>query len=221
MSKFAELPDGTKLEFPDDTQDTIIDSVVKKHLGVSVEEPSQAKTFAKNAVENALPTLGAIGAGGLAIASLPATAPALAALGVGVGAGFLGGAAVDKLQGMAGEYIPEDIRNTLGFDKETREAEDKAHPYTAFAGRLAPSLAAFRPGALPNIVDDAGKVVLSSNAQRAGMAGIGSGLEAGVEYMSEGKIDPVKVAMAGAFQGVAATPTWLGKKLMPTAKSHH
>lgn len=221
MSKFAELPDGTKLEFPDDTQDTIIDSVVKKHLGVSVEEPSQAKTFAKNAVENALPTLGAIGAGGLAIASLPATAPALATLGVGVGAGFLGGAAVDKLQGMAGKYIPEDVRNTLGFDKETREAEDKAHPYTAFAGRLAPSLAAFRPGALPNIVDDAGKVVLSSNAQRAGMAGIGSGLEAGVEYMSEGKIDPVKVAMAGAFQGVAATPTWLGKKLMPTAKSQH
>ena len=35
MSKFVELPDGTKLEFPDDTEDTIIDSVVKKHLGVS------------------------------------------------------------------------------------------------------------------------------------------------------------------------------------------
>ena len=39
MSKFAELPDGTKLEFPDDTQDSVIDSVVKKHLGVSAPVP--------------------------------------------------------------------------------------------------------------------------------------------------------------------------------------
>jgi len=34
MSKFAELPDGTRLEFPDDTEDSVIDGVVKKHLGV-------------------------------------------------------------------------------------------------------------------------------------------------------------------------------------------
>ncbi len=32
MSKYAQLPDGTTLEFPDDTQDSIMDSVVKKHL---------------------------------------------------------------------------------------------------------------------------------------------------------------------------------------------
>lgn len=35
MAKYAELPDGTRLEFPDDTQDSVIDSVVKKHLGIS------------------------------------------------------------------------------------------------------------------------------------------------------------------------------------------
>ena len=34
MAKYAELPNGTLLEFPDDTQDSVIDSVVKKHLGV-------------------------------------------------------------------------------------------------------------------------------------------------------------------------------------------
>jgi hypothetical protein len=36
MAKFAELPDGTRLEFPDNTSDSVIDSTVKKHLGVSV-----------------------------------------------------------------------------------------------------------------------------------------------------------------------------------------
>ena len=35
MAKYAELPDGTRLEFPDDTQDSVIDSVVKKHLNIS------------------------------------------------------------------------------------------------------------------------------------------------------------------------------------------
>ncbi len=42
MSKFAELPDGTKLEFPDDTTDDVIDSTVKKHLGVSATPKSLA-----------------------------------------------------------------------------------------------------------------------------------------------------------------------------------
>ena len=42
MSKFAELPDGTKLEFPDDTTDDVIDSTVKKHLGVSATSKSLA-----------------------------------------------------------------------------------------------------------------------------------------------------------------------------------
>ena len=42
MSKFAELPDGTKLEFPDDTTDDVIDSTVKKHLRVSATPKSLA-----------------------------------------------------------------------------------------------------------------------------------------------------------------------------------
>jgi len=37
MAKFAELHDGTKLEFPDDTPESVIDGVVKKHLGVSAK----------------------------------------------------------------------------------------------------------------------------------------------------------------------------------------
>lgn len=36
----AELPDGTILEFPDNTPDSVVDSVVRKHLGVQAE-PTQ------------------------------------------------------------------------------------------------------------------------------------------------------------------------------------
>lgn len=32
MARYAELPDGTRLEFPDNTADAVIDSVVKSHL---------------------------------------------------------------------------------------------------------------------------------------------------------------------------------------------
>lgn len=32
MAKYAELPDGTRLEFPDDAADAVIDRVVKQHL---------------------------------------------------------------------------------------------------------------------------------------------------------------------------------------------
>jgi len=66
MSKFAELPDGTKLEFPDDTQDSVIDSVVKRHLGVSVEQPkdtitSGLQTIGKRAVGSFAGDLAAAG----------------------------------------------------------------------------------------------------------------------------------------------------------------
>lgn len=35
MSKHAQLPDGTVLEFPDETADDVMDRVVKQHLGVA------------------------------------------------------------------------------------------------------------------------------------------------------------------------------------------
>lgn len=228
MSKFAELPDGTKLEFPDDAEDSVIDSVVKKHLGVSVEEPtepSQLATFGKNVVESIVPSATGLmtGVKGASMAAavtppvLPVVGPfakPIAGIAGGLVGGVLGGMGGQYLQGQATKYVPDEVKTALGFDEATRKAEDKAHPLTAFAGKLAPNLAAFRPGALPNIVDDAGKVVLSSNAQRAGMAALGGGMEAGTEFVQEGKVDPAKVAMAAAFQGIAATPTKLGKKLI-------
>lgn len=41
MAQYAELPDGTRLEFPDDTSPQVIQSVVKRHLGVATQPEQQ------------------------------------------------------------------------------------------------------------------------------------------------------------------------------------
>jgi hypothetical protein len=41
----AELPDGTELEFPDDTPDDVVDRVVKQHLGQSKPQASWEETL--------------------------------------------------------------------------------------------------------------------------------------------------------------------------------
>jgi hypothetical protein len=207
-------------------------SKILKHLGTSsieepVSEPSQAKTFGKSFVESIVPSAAGLAAGvkGAALGAsimppvLPVVGPFAKPLGGlvgGIAGGVLGGTAGQTAQDFVTQYIPEEFKQSLGMDEATRAAENEAHPLTAFAGHMAPNLAAFRPGALPALVDDAGKVVLSSGAQRAGMAGVGGGMEAGAELLQDGKIDPAKVGMAAAFQGVAATPTKFGKKLMNT-----
>lgn len=64
MSKFAELPDGTKLEFPDDTEDSVIDKTVKAHLGISAPttEKSDAQKFGDWALDKAGGAVGALSA---------------------------------------------------------------------------------------------------------------------------------------------------------------
>lgn len=205
-------------------------SKILKHLGTSsveepVQEPSQAKTFGKSFVESIVPSAAGLAAGvkGAALGAsvtppvLPVVGPFAKPLGGlvgGIAGGVLGGMAGQTAQDFATKFVPDEWKQAMGMDEATRAAETEAHPLTSFAGHLAPNLAAFRPGALPALVDDAGKVVLSSGAQRAGMAGVGGGMEAGAELLQEGKIDPAKVAMAAGFQGIAATPTKFGKKFM-------
>lgn len=205
-------------------------SKILKHLGTSsveepVQEPSQAKAFGKSFVESVVPSAAGLAAGvkGAALGAsvtppvLPVVGPFAKPIGGlvgGIAGGVLGGVAGHTAQNFATKFVPDEWKQAMGMDEATRAAETEAHPLTSFAGHLAPNLAAFRPGALPALVDDAGKVVLSSGAQRAGMAGVGGGMEAGAEFLQEGKIDPAKVVMAAVFQGIAATPTKFGKKFM-------
>ncbi len=199
-------------------------SKILKHLGTSSESTSALAAGAKSAVENTVPALGGLAAGGAAIA---AGAPLIAgsgpfapvtALGLGLAGGFAGSSALHALQNQVTGMIPDSIKEATGFGKEQRALETKEHPYASFAGQLAPNLAAFRPGAVAPIVDQAGKTILGSTGQRVAMGGIGGAVEAGSELINEGKIDPLKIGMAATMQGVAATPTALGRKLMMTPK---
>lgn len=187
---------------------------------------SQLAAGGKAAVESTLPSAAGLasainlGRGGAMLGGAVAGAPGAVIGGIGGGllGGFGGGAAAQKLQEKAAEYIPESVKETLGFGKEQRILETQQNPYTSFAGALAPNLAFFRPGAIEPLIDKAGKTILSPMAQRGLMAGAGGGLEAGQELMTEGSIDPAKVAMASAFQGIAATPTRLGRKFASFAE---
>lgn len=44
MAKYAQLSDGTRLEFPDETAPEVMDRAVKQHLGVSGQQAQQPKT---------------------------------------------------------------------------------------------------------------------------------------------------------------------------------
>ena len=184
------------------------------------DESSALKAGAKSAIESTIPAMGGLAGAGAAItygapliAASGPFAPATA-IGLGLAGGFGGSYLAGQAQDVATSQIPESVKQATGFDAETRQAEQEQHPYASFAGSLAPNLAAFRPGSLAPIVTQAGKVI-SPLTQRLGMAGLGAGIEAGQEAYQGQPIEPWKVAAAGAFQGVAATPTRLGKKFFP------
>lgn len=182
------------------------------------EETSALKAFGKSAVESTVPAttgLYAAGQGARLGFAIPAPLPAkvLGAVAGGLVGGIGGGMLGEEAQQFVGQYIPEGFKEQLGFGKEQRAQETTEHPYASFAGQLAPNLAFFRPGAVAPIVDQAGKTILGSSAQRAMMGAAGGGIEAGTELATEGKIDPLKVGMAGAFQAAAPVSTKLGKKV--------
>lgn len=188
-----------------------------------VEQPSQEPTsalsaFTKSAAESIVPSAtGLVGAGkGARLGfSVPGPLPVKVGGAIigGLGGGIAGGMLGEEAQQFVGKYIPEEFKQELGMDKEQRALETKEHPYASFAGQLAPNLAAFRPGAVAPIVNEAGKTILGSGAQRAVMGAAGAGIEAGSELVTDGKVDPVKLAMAGAFQAGAPVSTRLGKRL--------
>lgn len=195
------------------------DSLSTKEPVKSEPEPTSAlAAFGKSAVESIVPsTTGLIAAGkgarmGMALPG-PLPVKVVGAVGGGLLGGVAGGMLGEEAQQFAGKYIPEEFKKELGMDTAQRALETKEHPYASFAGQLAPNLAAFRPGAVAPIVNEAGKTILGSGAQRALMGGAGAGIEAGTELVSEGKVDPVKMAMAGAFQAGAPVATRLGKRL--------
>ena len=122
---------------------------------------------------------------------LPVTAGAIELAG-GLGGAFLASGAAQKVTDWMHEvFDPQDYAQ--------RKAEKEAHPYEAFAGQTLASLAGMSPKVAPEI---AGKFMTKPAMQRATSAALQTGIEAGTEYFTEGKVDPIKLGVA-ATTGVA------------------
>jgi len=109
-------------------------SKILKHLGTSSEETSGLAAAGKSALENTLPSLGGLAAGGAAIAAgsplIAASGPfaPATALALGLGGGLAGSSAVHAAQNYLTGMIPESIKEATGFGKEQRAQETEEHP---------------------------------------------------------------------------------------------
>lgn len=207
------------------TKEEMVSSVADEPISkgfTPVEEDGNSnatKAFVKSAVENTVPSVAGLAAfapgamGGAAMGSVGGP------IGSGIGA-IIGGVAASlgvgyvahKAQESITKDIPKSIKEATGMDKATRKQEEKEFPTASFAGQLAPNLLTFRPGSLET-VKMAGREV-GPWAQRAILAISGGAFEVGIEEYNGEKLDPKKIALSAVFQGVAATPTKLGEKVM-------
>ena len=127
----------------------------------------------------------------------PAAIPVLGFTGGLIGA-FGASSAVTALGDKAHKVLfPEDWA--------ARQAEKEAHPYEAFAGQTLANLAGMSPktivGGAQNM-SKLGRMAASDPGQRVISAGLQTGIEAGSEFATEGKVDPVKLNVA-AVTGIA------------------
>lgn len=174
-------------------------------------ESSVGGALYRGAKSSVLPAAGGLaGVGGgaaLGEAAAVATGPAYPVTGIvfpivgGIAGGFAGAAAVKKAQDMIADVFG------LGDSDAQKQADAAQHPVASFMGELAPNIAAFRP--------QSGLLI----AGRLFGAGLQGGIEAGQEYATDGKIDPVKTGIATAFGAVFTKPTIVGENLMALGAS--
>ena len=188
-----------------------------------IEEPksdaSAGKVFAKSAVSSAAESVvaapgmaaGAWAGGELGMLGGPA-APVTVPLGA-IAGGFIGYMLSSKLVEAGADTIPENVKAIVGYDKETRQAERKAHPDAAFRGDLTGGLVLFRPGSGLKAIEYAKDKFISPLTQRAGMAAVSGGINAGQQAVSDEPMNWEHVAEATVWGGVAATPTKYMDKL--------
>jgi hypothetical protein len=134
-------------------------------------------------------------------------APATAFVGALAGA-LIGSVATGYAQRKAFEATG--IDKALGIDNETTLREQKASPYSSLAGELVGGGALFSPFS-------AGRSVLANIIGRSANAVISGGAEGVNEYMTEGRLDPAKIAMAtgygSLFPGINVAGRALEEKL--------
>lgn len=190
------------------------------------EVDSAGKVFAKSAVESGVKSvfslpgmlagarygagIGAMMGGPASVSGIPEV---IGAIGGGIIGGIAAGSVYEGIKEQISKAIPQDIAEASGFDRADLARGQKEHPYAAFAGGLAGSLVAFRPGKIDPIKVSPTKEI-GELTQRAGMAGIAGGGEAVSEAMDKHqKMDPWKIAGAAAWGGFAAKPTQLTERM--------
>ena len=127
----------------------------------------------------------------------------------GLGGAFIASGAAQKVTDWMHEaFAPEDYK--------ARQVQKAADPYGTFAAQTLTNLAGMSPKTIPEV---AGKMLTKPLVQRGVSAGLTGSIEAGSQYASEEKIDPIKVAVAAA--GGAAMPGFnpLGKKAFEAGQS--
>lgn len=180
----------------------------------AVEQSGAATAAVKAVAEGVLPAaagFAAFGAGASAgaLAGLPVAAltgplapvtEAVFTIGGGLAASLGASYSVAKMQDWALAHVPVSLLQQFGMDKETREREQREHPYASMAGSVAASLPFARPGAV-------------SMKQMATMMGLQSALEAGKEIATGEPLDPIKLSIAAVGGAATAKTTKLGAKL--------
>lgn len=151
------------------------------------------------------------------VASLPLLGPfapvagAIAGLGVGGVAAYGAGRAQKALL----DANPR-VQQALGQDPATQQQDEQDHPVAAFAGDLAPNLAAFRPASI-NPLTGFGYLSkgVSASAKVAGVvnAGVSGATELAQQMGGDQPIDLTRVAMATGAGALGMKETFVGGKI--------
>jgi hypothetical protein len=117
----------------------------------------------------------------------PVTAGAIEIAG-GLGGAFIASGAAQKVTDWMHEaFAPEDYKQ--------RQIEKAQRPYGTFAAQTLTNIAGMSPKTAPEV---AGKLLSKPIVQRGVSAGLQTGIEAGTQLATEGKVDPIKLAVSVA-----------------------
>jgi len=145
----------------------------------------------------------------------PAAIPAL---------GFAGGLLGAFGSSAAVTAISDKIHKTLfPEDWTARQQEKQANPYEAFAGETLANLMGMSPKTMAAPVTQGmsklGRLASTDIGQRTVSAGLQTGIEAGSEFVREGKVDPVKLGVSAATGAAMPGFNVLGKKVFGAGES--
>ena len=163
MAKQAKLADGTILQFPDETPDSVMDATVKKHLGVQ-EEPGMLSQVGNSALQS----LG----GAESLVRMPWNVLAgSAAKGIRTGAEMLAGNPLDYSLARGDESaqaisIDPKIKSSAGVDEMLGKAYEGVR---STAGEIASS----GPGWNPNMKGGDAELLLKNEAANRSLGEMG------------------------------------------------